>query len=623
MGDFIETCLRRRMIAGGFRDAASSVFIRVVSNVDHEWSVPSPVRKHFRGNLRRDMPSTLSYQSKAIMMFQKIDDSDICLFCMYVQEYDASAPDPNKRQVYISYLDSVEYFRPREARTAVYHEILVSYLAWVRKRGFVKAHLWACPPQRGNNFIFWCHPQHQRTPSKDRLLAWYRSMLVVARENGVVTRVNNFFSEYFNPLVNGQGGCPPLFEGDYWIEEACRVYLHRQRKRVTVSDDASVYQMCEAFIRTLRLHPCAHAFNQPVDPEALRIPDYFLVIKRPMDLGTVASKLKEKRYKVVRHMLADIELVLDNAMEYNPPKHPVHVAASNLGAVFEREWASLEVKWQARQERTDECRSVAELANMPLRDDVELQDDPTTPPQRVRSASCNSLDSMSDGDADEVLLVGDALDDDEAAWAGSAPPPTTPTLVPSASDEAIIELLRSPLGKGGASSPTTSMLRQNWLLGDVSKAVLKLREDLLVLDLSADAYLTASERERGLEAWRRYTSDSVDLREDTNDPDPKTMQRPLIDGRHTLLEVSMFRNLQFDSLRRAKHSTAMILYHLHFPKNSLDAHCAMCSTLLSGIRWHCAQCTGVDICRECSTQLQLQCEEGHPLTPYQITSFES
>jgi E1A/CREB-binding protein len=57
-------------------------------------------------------------------------------------------------------------------RTGVYHEVIVAYLAWVRARGFERAHLWACPPQRGNNFIFWCHPTHQRTPNKERLLLW-------------------------------------------------------------------------------------------------------------------------------------------------------------------------------------------------------------------------------------------------------------------------------------------------------------------------------------------------------------------------------------------------------------------------------------------------------------------
>lgn len=197
LGDFIEKLVIERLKECGFGDAASTVSVRLTSNTEQTADIPEPIWANMMARDGTFVPPTVGFKQKCILLFQNIDGVDVCLFSLYVQEFDNSSPEPNKGLIYISYLDSVDYFRPMEARTTVYHEILVGYLKWVQARGFRQGHIWACPPQRGDNFIFWSHPSHQRTPSRDRLNTWYNAMLVRSLRVGTLTEVTSIWNEYF------------------------------------------------------------------------------------------------------------------------------------------------------------------------------------------------------------------------------------------------------------------------------------------------------------------------------------------------------------------------------------------------------------------------------------------
>lgn len=47
------------------------------------------------------------------------------------------------------------------------------------------AHIWACPPSEGDDYIFHCHPQEQKIPKPKRLQEWYKKML----DKGMVERI--------------------------------------------------------------------------------------------------------------------------------------------------------------------------------------------------------------------------------------------------------------------------------------------------------------------------------------------------------------------------------------------------------------------------------------------------
>lgn len=66
-----------------------------------------------------------------------------------------------------------------------------------------------------------------------------------------------------------------------------------------------------------RQDPESLPFRQPVDPSSLGIPDYFNIVKRPMDMSTINNKLISGQYSDPWEYVDDVWLMFDNAWLYN------------------------------------------------------------------------------------------------------------------------------------------------------------------------------------------------------------------------------------------------------------------------------------------------------------------
>ncbi|KAK8370899.1 hypothetical protein V6Z12_A01G208700 [Gossypium hirsutum] len=62
----------------------------------------------------------------------------------------------------------------------------------------------------------------------------------------------------------------------------------------------------------------AAPFNEPVNPEALGIPDYFDIIDTPMDFGTICNNLESgDKYMDSEDVFKDVQYIWDNCCKYN------------------------------------------------------------------------------------------------------------------------------------------------------------------------------------------------------------------------------------------------------------------------------------------------------------------
>ena len=100
-----------------------------------------------------------------------------------------------------------------------------------------------------------------------------------------------------------------------------------------------IFKNCSALLDKLMKHKHGWVFNTPVDVKGLGLHDYFIIIKHPMDLGTVKSRLTKNWYKSPEEFAEDVRLTFHNAMKYNPKGQDVHVMAEQLLDIFETKWA--------------------------------------------------------------------------------------------------------------------------------------------------------------------------------------------------------------------------------------------------------------------------------------------
>ncbi|KAJ0229239.1 Transcription factor GTE3 [Hirschfeldia incana] len=122
---------------------------------------------------------------------------------------------------------------------------------------------------------------------------------------------------------------------------------NKKLKTANNGKKVQILKSCSSLLTKLMKHKFGWIFNTPVDAVKSGLHDYHTIVKKPMDLGTVKSRLSKSLYESPLEFAEDVRLTFNNALLYNPVGHEVHRMAEFLLSMFEEKWGPLQTQYES------------------------------------------------------------------------------------------------------------------------------------------------------------------------------------------------------------------------------------------------------------------------------------
>jgi hypothetical protein len=225
------------------------------------------------------------------------------------------------------------------------------------------------PPQRGQQFDTYDGAGLQGPSSEESMVPAISSSQVQESYQPTAKRVRmgdapSVASAVTAPISNQSAGKEPLVQSSINLEGA-KDGLKAQNgdhsmlnsftlkelethlaslDRKTQLPPAKLKAKCLELLKGMQTHQHGWVFNCPVDPVELGLPDYYDIIKKPMDLGSVQKRLDAGGYHELEKFEGDVHLTFDNAMAYNEIGTVVYGMAKELKTKFESDMKKLMIQ---------------------------------------------------------------------------------------------------------------------------------------------------------------------------------------------------------------------------------------------------------------------------------------
>lgn len=107
-------------------------------------------------------------------------------------------------------------------------------------------------------------------------------------------------------------------------------------------------ERCSQILQEMQEADPQKVFALPVDPVALGVPQYPEIIKNPMDLGTIETRMDSNEVDSPDEFARLVRLTFQNAITFNTlPDNPVHILARHLLGVFNKKFGTIDKSYNA------------------------------------------------------------------------------------------------------------------------------------------------------------------------------------------------------------------------------------------------------------------------------------
>jgi E1A/CREB-binding protein len=604
-----------------------AITIRQVTSMDRRLEVRDRMKQRYAF---KNYPEEFNFRCKCIVVFQNLDGVDVVLFGLYVYEHDEKNPAPNKRAVYVSYLDSVHYMRPRDMRTFIYHEILISYLDYVRRRGFSTAHIWACPPLRGDDYILYAKPEDQKTPKDDRLRQWYIDMLIEAQKRGIVGKLTNMYDLYFSNEKN-DATVVPYMDGDYFPAEVENIIKDIEEGK-TGKKGSSQGKKKKEKAKQKKKSGRGGTRSTGLDEDALKASGF-------LPPGTDSKSLEEGARDYVMVKLGETiqpmkESFIVAFLGWEGAKEGDMVVPNEI-----QEHRDLhEITWKLKSSSTkaDTVETIENESDRPqdaeIKDSGDKKGDGSIKLNGTTSKKPDDTSSSSGNIEDTASTHRAHVDTPMEGIVKNEFTETNGILHTSPQENKDSESINAPALRVGTeaidrpdapqsaitAAPNTISIREGKFAAMAAR-----KRDREGEPKEPEEVESTSEKMKEEKLTSITVTDSKGRTVKVLDDDEEELDCEFLNNRQAFLNLCQGNHYQFDHLRRAKHSSMMVLWHLHnrdAPK--FVQQCATCSReLLTGYRFNCPTCGDFDQCQDCISNPKVP-RHPHQLKPIPVANAQ-